>query len=72
MLAWGACTLFTDLLVADHWLYVTECNLQRQKKALSKRPFSLDSMCKRRLNLTCKRQAGAAVTLANTDKTQDQ
>ena len=58
--------MFADLLVADHWLYVTECNLQRRKKTLSKRPVSLYSMCKRRLN--CKRQVGAALTLANGDK----
>ena len=56
----AACVLITDLLVADHWLFVTECNLQRRKKALSKRLVSL--------NLTCKRQAGDALKLANKEK----
>ena len=64
----AVCALFKDLLVADHWLYVTECNLQRRKKALSKRLVSLDMTCKRHLDSKYKRQAGVALTLANEDK----
>ena len=42
-----ACALFTDFLFSDHWLFVTECNLQRQKIAQSKIPVSFDLTCKK-------------------------
>ena len=52
----AACALFTDFLVADHWLYVTECNLKGWKRVLIKKLVSLNSTCKRRLDLMCKRR----------------
>ena len=53
-----ACTLFTDLLIADQWLYVTGCILQGRKKALSKRPVSFDAMDNRHFKETWQRRAG--------------